>query len=88
MKYITVGIAIKNILKIKPTSPIPGVRSTRSILTLAWRSISKTTEKEIPTTVKGTEHTTIGLIDNPRRLLIHNAVHVRAIVTKTGRTTS
>jgi hypothetical protein len=85
-KHIKVGIPIQIKLRIKPTNPKSGGRPSRSILELLCRSISKIAEKEIPATTNGTEITMIGLIDNPRLLLIHKANHVRNIVTKTGRT--
>ena len=83
-KYIEVGIPIQIKLRIKPTNPKSGDRPSWSILELLCRRISKIAEKEIPAITNGTEITMIGLIDNPRLLLIHIVSHVSKIVTETG----
>ena len=87
-KYIEVGIPIQIKLRIKPTNPKSGGRPSRSILESLCRSISKIAEKEIPAITNGTELTMIGLIYNPRLLLIHKVNHVRNIVTATEGTIS
>jgi len=87
-KYIEVGIPIQIKLRIKPTNPKSGGRPSRSILESLCRSISKIDDKEVPATTNGTEITMIGLIDNPRRLVIHKANHVRNIVKEMGRAIS
>jgi len=83
-KLTEAGIPIKTKLRIKPTNPKSGDRPSWRKVELHCRRISKIAEKEIPETTNGTEITMIGLIDNPRPLLIHIVSHVRKIVTETG----